>query len=167
MDRPSDWQKPAFVVESTLGKLAKWLRLAGFDTLYDNPPPHWRRLRAYAEAENRVVLSRTHRVIERLKQEQVLLIQSDVPIEQVRQVINYFNIRPGDLAPLTRCSRCNSRLRPADGAHLQNAVPDFVRQHHVRFMMCVHCGRFYWPGTHSSRMADLFERWFEGVPERD
>ncbi|MEJ2660111.1 MAG: Mut7-C RNAse domain-containing protein [Desulfobacteraceae bacterium] len=141
MDRPSDWQKPAFVVESTLGKLAKW------------------------EAENRVVLSRTHRVIERLKQEQVLLIQSDVPIEQVRQVINYFNIRPGDLAPLTRCSRCNSRLRPADGAHLQNAVPDFVRQHHVRFMMCVHCGRFYWPGTHSSRMADLFERWFEGVPE--
>jgi uncharacterized protein with PIN domain len=161
MGRPRDWRRPAFVAESTLGKLAKWLRLAGFDTLYDAPPPDWRRLRARAEADNRVVLSRTRQVIGRLKAEQALLIRYDAPIDQVRQVIKYFHIRPGDLEPLSRCSRCNNRLRPADGADIQNAVPDYIRQHHVRFSMCAQCNRVYWPGTHSLRMASLFEHWFE------
>lgn len=161
MDRSRDFRRPAFVAESTLGKLAKWLRLAGFDTLYDTLPPDWQRLRAYADAEHRVVLSRTRRVIGRLKADQGLLIQFDAPIEQMRQVIRYFNIRRRDLRPLSRCSRCNNRLRPADETHIQNAVPDFVRQRHMRFMMCAQCGRIYWPGTHSSRMVDLFQRWFE------
>jgi uncharacterized protein with PIN domain len=160
MERPRAISRPAFVAESTLGRLAKWLRLAGFDTLYDTQPPHWRRLRACADAENRVVLSRTRRVIGRLRADQGLLIQFDTPIEQVRQVIKHYHIRPGDLDPLSRCSRCNSRLRPADEAHLQKAVPDYVRQHHVRFMMCAQCGRIYWPGSHCSRMAGLFQRWF-------
>lgn len=162
MDRTRDFRRPAFVAECTLGKLAKWLRLAGFDTLYDTPPPHWRRLRACAEAENRMVLSRTRRVIGRLRTDQGLLIQFDAPIEQIRQVIKHYHIRPGDLEPLTRCSRCNTRLQPADGGHLQKAVPDYIRQHHLCFSMCGRCGRVYWPGTHSSRMVVLFEHWFAG-----
>jgi uncharacterized protein len=160
MDRSRDIQQPAFVAESTLGKLARWLRLAGFDTLYDTPQPDWRRMRALADAEKRVVLTRTRGVFERLKAEQRLLIQFDAPIEQVRQVIRQFDIRRSDLKPFSRCSRCNSRLGPTDEAHLQNAVPDFIRQRHRRFTMCAQCGRIYWPGTHSSRMAGLFERWF-------
>ncbi len=159
--RSRDFRLPAFVAESTLGKLAKWLRLAGFDTLYDTLTPDWKRLQAYADAEHRVVLSRTRRVIVRLKADQGLLIQFDAPIEQMRQVIRYFNIRRSDLDPLSRCSRCNNRLRPADEMHLQDAVPDFIRQRHVRFMVCARCGRIYWPGTHGSRMADLFHRWFD------
>ena len=163
MGRPCDWRRPTFVAESTLGKLAKWLRLAGFDTLYDTRPPDWRRLRVYAAVERRVVLSRTRHVIGRLTAEQGLLIRYDVPLDQVRQVVRYFHIRPGDLEPLSRCSRCNSRLGPADRAHLQNMVPDFIRQQHVRFSMCTLCSRVYWPGTHSARMAGLFEQWFKGA----
>lgn len=161
MDRPCGLRRPDFVAESTLGKLAKWLRLAGFDTLYDTLPPDWRRLRACADAEQRIVLSRTRRVIARLDPARGLLIQFDAPIDQMRQVIKYFDIRQSDLEPLSRCSRCNNRLRPAAESHLQNAVPDFIRQHHVRLMMCAQCGRIYWPGSHRSRMADLFHRWFE------
>jgi uncharacterized protein with PIN domain len=160
MGRPRDLPRPSFVAECTLGKLAKWLRLAGFDTLYDPLPPQWRRLRACAEAENRVVLTRTRRVIGRLEAGRGLLIEFDAPIDQVRQVINYYHIRPGDLKPLSRCSRCNTLLRPPEGAHHLNAVPDYIRQHNVRFMRCVQCGRIYWPGTHSFRMAGFFERWF-------
>lgn len=161
MDAPHNIRRPAFVAESTLGKLAKWLRLAGFDTRYDDSPPDWRRLRAFAEAEDRVVLSRTRRVIGRLREGQGLLIRFDAPVEQMRQVITYYHIRPGDLEPLSRCLRCNTRLRPADRAQLQNAVPDYVRQHHVRFMSCARCGNIYWPGSHSSRMADQIQRWFD------
>jgi uncharacterized protein with PIN domain len=152
--------QPAFVAESTLGKLSTWLRLAGFDTLYDPLPPNWRRLRGFADSENRKVLSRTQRVMRQLAVGQGLFIRFDAPIEQMRQVIRYFHIRRNDLRPLTRCSRCNYWLQPADQAHIQNGVPDFVRERYERFMICSRCGRIYWPGTHSSRMADLFERWF-------
>jgi uncharacterized protein with PIN domain len=160
MDRPRDLRRLAFVAESTLGRLAKWLRLAGFDTLYDTLPPQWRRLRACALAGNRVVLTRTRHVIGRLEAGRGLLIEFDAPIEQVRLVLDHYQIRRGDLEPLSRCSRCNTVLRPAQGRHLLGTVPDYVRQHHKHFMMCVRCGRIYWPGTHCSRMAGLIERWF-------
>jgi uncharacterized protein len=151
---------PAFVAESTLGRLAKWLRLAGFDTRYDRLPPAWRRLRGYAIAENRIVLTRTLRVAERLVAGQGLLIRFDAPMAQVRQVMKYFNVGRRDLKPLSRCSRCNQRLQSADQAHLQTGVPDFIRQRHERFLVCNQCGRIYWPGTHSARMEDLFDQWF-------
>jgi uncharacterized protein len=162
VERTADFvTQPAFVADSTLGRLAKWLRLAGFDTRYDPLPPDWRRLREYVVVENRKVLTRTRRVMERFVAIQGLLIRFDAPIEQVRQVMNYFNISRNDLRPLSRCSRCNRRLQTVDRTYFQNAVPDFVRQRHTRFLMCGQCGRIYWPGTHSTRMTNLFERWFE------
>ena len=90
----------------------------------------------------------------------MLITGFDAPIEQVRQVINYYHIHPGDLDPLTRCSRCNTLLCPVERRHYLNAVPDYIRQNQMRFMMCVQCGRIYWPGSHGARMADLFESWF-------
>ena len=154
--------QPAFVTDSTLGRLAKWLRLAGFDTRYDPLPPDWRRLGEYAAVEKRNVLTRTHRVMERFGAIPGLLIRFDSPIEQVRQVMRYFNISRNDLRPLSRCSRCNCGLQTADRSDFQDTVPDFIRLRHTRFLMCDQCGRIYWPGTHSARMTNLFERWFEG-----
>jgi len=151
---------PAFVAECTLGKLAKWLRLAGFDTLYDSTPPDFRRLMRLGHPRNYVVLSRTQSVIRHLEATQGVLIQFDDPIDQVRQVIRHFNIRRSDLMPLSRCSYCNRLLRPANQESLQSAVPDYVRQRHERFRMCDQCQRVYWPGTHGARMLALIERWF-------
>jgi uncharacterized protein len=151
---------PAFVAECTLGKLAKWLRLAGFDTLYDSMPPDFRRLIRLGHSRNYVVLSRTQSVIRHLEATQGILIQFDDPMDQMRQVIRHFNIRRRDLMPLSRCSHCNCLLRPADQENIQSAVPDYVRQRHERFLMCDQCYRVYWPGTHGTRMLALIERWF-------
>jgi uncharacterized protein len=155
----------AFVAESTLGRLAKWLRLAGFDTRYDPLPPEWRRLRGYAITENRIVLTRTLRVAKRLVAGQGLLIRFDAPIAQVRQVVKYFNIGRRDLKPQSRCSRCNRWLQLPDQAYLQAGVPDFIRQRHERFLACNQCGRIYWAGSHSARMEGLFDRWFSSDTE--
>ncbi len=152
---------PAFVAECTLGKLAKWLRLAGFDTLYDIEPPDHRRLVKYARTQNRLVLSRTQRVISHLEAAQGLLIQFNAPIDQIRQVMRDLGIDRRDLRPLSRCSQCNYPLRAAVQENLRDAVPDYIRHHHERFLMCPQCRRIYWPGTHAARMLALIDRWFE------
>jgi len=151
---------PAFLSECTLGKLAKWLRLAGFDTVYDSMPPDFGRLIRYGHISNRVVLSRTQSVIRHLEETQGVLIQFDAPIDQVRQVIRHFDIRRRDLMPLSRCSYCNCLLQPVDQANLQSAVPDYVRQRYQRFLMCDQCHRVYWPGTHGARMLAFIDLWF-------
>jgi len=152
---------PAFVAECTLGKLAKWLRLAGFDTLYDIKPPDHRRLAKYAQTQDRLVLSRTQRVISHLDAAQGLFIQFNAPIDQLRQVMRDLDIQRRDLRPLSRCSQCNCALGQTDQENLQFAVPDYVRQCHERLSMCARCGRVYWPGSHSTRMLAFMDRWFE------
>jgi len=152
---------PAFVVECTLGKLAKWLRLGGFDTLFDIRPPDHRRLAKYAQTQNRLILSRTQKVIRHLETDKGLLIQFNAPIDQLRQVMRHFNIQRRDLRPLSRCSQCNYPLRAADQENLRGAVPDYIRQQHEKFLMCPQCHRVYWPGTHGARMLAFIDRWFE------
>ncbi len=151
----------AFVAEWTLGKLARWLRLAGFDTLYDVMPPDFRRLSQISRSCHRLILSRTKSVAHRLGTARCLLIQHNAPIDQVRQVIKHLDLRPGDLAPLSRCSDCNCLLKPAKPADLQTAVPDYILQRHERFLVCDQCHRLFWPGTHSHRITALIEHWFE------
>lgn len=152
---------PVFVAECTLGKLAKWLRLSGFDTIYDSMPPDYRRLVKYTHSQNRQVLSRTRSVIRQLGTGRGLLIQYNAPIDQVRQVIKQYHIRQMDLKPLSRCSDCNRPLRQADQNILERAVPDYIRQQHERFVTCDQCHRVFWPGTHAARIAALIDWWFQ------
>lgn len=161
MPAQQDTTLPAFVAECTLGKLAKWLRLAGFDTLFDIKPPDHRRLANFAQTQNRLVLSRTQSVISHLAAAQGLLIKFNAPIDQLRQVMRHCDIQRRDLRPLSRCSQCNYPLGTADQKNLRGAVPDYIRQQHERFLMCHKCGRVYWPGTHSVRMVAFIDRWFE------
>ena len=152
---------PSFLAESSLGKLAKWLRLAGFDTIFDSTVPNLKRLLRMAETEGRIVLTRTHSVSRRLTEEQGLFIASDAPLDQIRQVLRHFNLHREDLRLFTRCAICNQVLRPVQKEHLPGSVPDYVRQHYARFLTCGRCRRIYWPGTHSVRASALIDRWFE------
>ncbi len=157
-------QLPSFVAESTLGKLAKWLCLAGFDTHYDSNVPDFHHLNRIALTQNRTVLTRTQTIIKKLAPPRGLFIRFDAPLDQVRQVLRHFNVRRSDLRPLSRCSRCNRALRQVDKASIQGAVPDFIWQRHVRFQICIQCRRIHWPGTHYARTLALIDRWFESYP---
>lgn len=154
-------KRPAFVAEWTLGKLARWLRLAGFDTLYDTMPPDYRRLSSMGRSCERLVLTRTKHVADRLDASRCLLIHHNEPIDQVRQVMQHFELHRRDLAPFTRCSDCNCLLRPAEPPNIQTAVPDYILQSQERFLMCDQCHRVFWPGSHGERMLVLFDQWFD------
>lgn len=142
-----------FVADAMLGRLAKWLRLVGYDTLY------WRgasaRLVRLALADNRVVLTRDTRIAPRLPPQLVCFITSDYYDEQLNQVIERFGVPPhiGCL-----CVRCNLPLEPINKESVANEIPPFVWRTQERFTRCPGCLRIYWEGTHYARMKDTIRR---------
>jgi uncharacterized protein with PIN domain len=138
-----------------LGTLAKWLRLLGYDTAYDNvagDPELARRSRA----EGRVLLTRDRELSER-RGLRTVLIQSEVLEEQVQEVQSALG-PPPDPA-LSRCAVCNTELESIGPADVASRVPPFVLRTQSDFRRCPGCGRVYWPGTHVAEMHDQLDAW--------
>jgi len=151
----------SFVAESTLGRLATWLRLAGFDTIYDDCKPNAHRLAAYCSAEHCMILTRTESVQHTLPPEKTIYIREDLPLNQARQVMRRLGLTYRDLRPLTICAECNQPLVRLPKSELPQRVPDYIYRHHEQFHGCGECGRVYWPGTHVARWSVLMHKWFE------
>ena len=149
----TDGNTVRLVADAMLGRLAKWLRALGYDTLY------WRGddagLVRLAMVEDRLLLTRDTRLPSRLPVGRSLLIESDHYDEQLRQVVSRFGLPP---RMGHRCLRCNLLLEPADKAALRSQVPEFVWNHHDRFARCPGCLRIYWEGTHYARMMETLGR---------
>lgn len=137
-----------FVADTMLGRLAKWLRILGYDTHYD-PALDDDALLRIAQAENRILLTRDHALARRGGTHAFLVDHEDL-ISQLRMIRERFG-DPGD-APFSRCPVCNARLVAVPREAVVSHVPAFVWQQYERFHRCPACGRIYWPGTHFERM---------------
>ena len=131
-----------------LGRLAKWLRLLGYDTAYlrDADDPNLARM---ARAQNRVLLTRDVELTRRCGLRAVL-IESERVDAQVRQVLATLNLTPQET--FSRCAECNAPLEAASRDALRDAVPPYVFQTQDTFRRCPACARMYWRGTHWARM---------------
>ncbi|OGD18685.1 MAG: hypothetical protein A2W03_08825 [Candidatus Aminicenantes bacterium RBG_16_63_16] len=139
-----------FVVDVMLGKLAKWLRILGFDAAYGNRAGD-RELVQTARRERRVLLTRDHLLLQSAKNIRGLLIESDDWRRQLDQVLDAFGLR--DRArPLSRCLACNVGLKRLSRKNARNLVAPFVFERAPTFSICPGCGRIYWPGTHFGDM---------------
>lgn len=147
-------EKPLrLLADGMLGRLAKWLRLLGYDTAYDNHADDLA-LAHRARAEGRVLLTRDRALAARRGLRSVL-IESEVLVEQVRQVREALGPPPGPA--LSRCSLCNLPLKPAAPHEVAERVPPYVLQTQKRFGVCPGCGRVYWGGTHLEHMRQYIE----------
>lgn len=147
-----------FAVESTLGKLAKWLRILGYDTIFERSRPS-----AAGAEPDRIIITRTRRRFEHLPSERRIFIRSDRPEEQLREVIRSAGLTADSLAPFTRCIRCNEPIEKVARESVRNRVPDYVWQTRSSFRQCPRCGRIYWPGTHVTRSLDRIGRLFDNA----
>jgi len=138
-----------FIADVMLGRLAKRMRLLGFDVLYNNSLDDNEIVRLSLE-QDRVILTRDTGLAERPLAANHLFIKSDRVQEQMEQVHAEFAIEP---LPLTRCSRCNEPLAPLDKRNARDLVPPYVYEAHTQFLQCTDCGRIYWKGSHVRRMA--------------
>ena len=143
-----------FIADAMLGRLAKWLRMLGYDTLYD---PHWddNELVRRARAEERLILTRDTALAKR-PGVRTLLISSQSLEGQLRQILDELGLEAH--IPLSRCSLCNVPLEKIERAAAQNLVPPYVFATQRHFMRCPQCARVYWRGTHWQRMKELLDR---------
>jgi uncharacterized protein with PIN domain len=144
-----------FIVDCMLGKLARWLKVLGFDVLFF-PRIDDGELLAIAQKENRTLLSRDTALVQKANGVKSLLVSSEKWNKQVREVLDKFDLW-GKVSPYTRCLECNSPLRVISREAARKLVPPFVCEHASRFSLCPCCGRVYWQGTHYKDMKDKIE----------
>ena len=138
-----------FAADTMLGRLARWMRLLGFDVLYPETVDDKELLKF---ADERIILTRDK---ELGKKENVFLIKSVRIDEQLKQVMNELKLEIK--APLSRCSVCNHLLVESDKKSVENLVPERVYNNHNTFWRCPDCNRIYWKGSHYDKIIRKVE----------
>ena len=142
------------LADCMLGRLTKWLRLLGYDTVYDNQAAD-PELARRARAEGRVLLTRDHELAAR-RGLRTLLIDSETLEKQVKQVRAVLG--PPPQPPLSRCAVCNTPLDPVTPDQVKHLVPPYILQAHTEFRRCPGCERVYWPGSHAEHVHTQLAR---------
>ncbi len=149
-----------FTCDAMLGRLARWLRLAGFDASFD-PSLAGLPLAGQARGEGRWLLTCDRRLAA-LAGPRVVLLRSAGVAAQVRELRERLSLPVDPARFLTRCSRCNGSLEDVARDAVRDRVPPYVAAHAPRFMACNRCGWLYWPGTHAERISRQLEGWLGG-----
>jgi len=144
-----------------LGKLARWLRLAGFDTRYQKDIPDAELVRI-AAGEDRILLTRDTRLPERWRIDKLFLVSSEFVGEQVGEVFRKFKLAEA-VDPLSRCLECNGKLASIRKAEYAHEIPPYVYKTQEEFHRCPDCGRIYWKGTHYDTLQRRLQAMLQGA----
>lgn len=145
--------EPKFIADEMLGKLAKWLRTIGYDTVYYKNGNDSGLIQRALE-EDRIILTRDTRLVERKLARKSFLIKSDTTWDQLKEVIEEFRLDA--ISKLfTRCIICNEKLLSASKDDVRGNIPIYTYLTHSEFSLCPNCGRIYWSGTHKDNMLNL------------
>ncbi len=139
-----------FIVDCMLGKLAKWLRILGYDTLYWRGND-WQMLKE--KGRGRIFLTRsTAKFSHGGTFKGVILIRDDNPKLQLKSVMGELALKIDEHRIFSRCLVCNRQLKEIPKEEVEGRVPDFVFSTYSEFSSCPECSRIYWKGTHQEDM---------------
>jgi uncharacterized protein len=157
--KAADTVFPCFAAEKTLGRLAKWLRLLGFDTLYEFQSSG----EGFIESlkKDRIILTRTQRIRKQFASRKLIFIESDHLGQQLSQVFRDLNLTMDQTRPFSRCLQCNVPIVAADKDSLWGKVPDYIFETQNNFQRCPACEGIYWPGSHTQRSIEKIRRLFK------
>ena len=152
--RPRPLRDPRFVADVHLGKLARHLRMAGFDTLWGNA---WGddEIVTLASAQRRTILTRDKGMLRRREVERGYFVRATQSEAQLAEVLRALQLE-GLVRPFARCRECNTLLEDVPKTDVVDRLPEKVRGHYERFKRCPGCERVYWEGTHFERMRKIF-----------
>jgi uncharacterized protein with PIN domain len=162
-ERPQFKYKPlqgasysGFVVDGHLGKLARGLRLLGFDVFYDSAAED-RQLLKVMERENRALLTRDRRLLMHAVVKTGYFPRSQNADEQTVEVIRRFDLL-GSIAPFTRCLHCNAPLQKVSKTEIIERLEPLTKIYYEQFRRCTGCGQIYWPGSHFNKLQKRIEK---------
>jgi uncharacterized protein with PIN domain len=144
-----------FAAEMTLGKLAKWLRILGFDTIYASNVTGEKLIDT---ARGRILLTRTKRIRNMKITKECIFITSNQPFEQLREVVLSVGIAKEDIRLFSICIQCNASIRWVEKNAVRGKVPDYIWETQDTFHTCSHCRKIYWSGSHIQRSRDIIKR---------
>lgn len=144
-----------FIVDENAGKLARWLRLMGYDTRLFSGRDDGQMVKI-AMSDKRTILTRDRQILRRRQitngQIKAVLLCDDNPWLQLRQVMDALKLEPRH-RPFTICLECNEPLLPRERDSVRELVPPYVFQTQSQYMQCPACHRIYWRGTHWEAMS--------------
>jgi uncharacterized protein len=155
-DEPCSGDPPRFALDAMLGRLARWLRVLGLDATWTADVADAALVR-HALAEGRWLLTRDRALPEEWRVPRIHLVESEQPLEQLREVFDAFALRPG-VRLFARCTRCNAPIEAVPREVVASRVPPRVLARNDRFWRCPRCERIYWEGSHVDRMRRTLER---------
>lgn len=147
--------EPRFVLDNHLGRLAAYLRMMNFDTLYRNDYQD-DELAWIASQEGRILLTRDRRLLMRKVILHGYCVRQDDPQEQVREVLRRFSLI-GQVRPFQRCLRCNTPLQPVSKEDVLARLKPLTRLYFDEFHLCPACNHVYWKGSHVEHMTHLID----------
>jgi hypothetical protein len=145
-----------FIADRTLGKLAKELRMLGYDTVYFRKDDT-HQLFHLAREEGRTLLTRNTKLFPKRPEDRVITITEDKPSLQIKELIQKGHISVENDNLFSRCLLCNVILDDITRGEAEGKVPDFIYHQQKEFYRCPQCGRIYWPGTHQINMQRRLE----------
>jgi len=140
-------EDPKYLTDGTLSKLAKWLRIAGYDTLV-YPHEAGRDMLNLANSEKRIVLTKRRDMLERQFSGELYFVKGVDVGGQLREVISEFSLTIKIEKMFSICLKCNEKLHPVEKDEVCDRVPPYVFAGCSAYNKCPGCQRIYWEGTH-------------------
>lgn len=148
-----------FFADVNVGRLTRWLRALSLDTAWEDAIPDGDLVRR-ALQENRYILTLDKRLPAEWRVGNVLLLEDEDPLAQLREVVRHFQIsKPEKL--FERCLICNALMRKASDEEILMQVPPNIRETEQHLSACPNCRKVYWEGSHTNRMRQTIESIFE------
>ncbi|MGD8909797.1 MAG: Mut7-C RNAse domain-containing protein [Chromatiales bacterium] len=163
--RPQPLREPRFIADAHLGKLARHLRLVGFDTLFFNDAGD-HRLMEISLLDRRTLLSRDRALLMRRELTHGCFIHALDPELQLAELLRRLDLYRA-MQPFTRCMECNGRLLTIDRQQVVGLLPKRVAEHYTEFWRCSDCEKIYWKGSHYRELSAFIERAAPLFPEKD
>ena len=147
-----------FAADKTLGKLVKWLRILGFDTICKLEIS----IKLFFDSleGTRILLTRTKKIQEKFNTHRTVFIKSNFLDEQLKQVVDEIGINQAEIRPFSRCIQCNLPIVEISKDDAYGLVPDYIWETQEIFNKCSQCERIYWRGSHTDRSMERINQLF-------
>lgn len=147
--------EPHFVLDIHLGRLTAYLRMLGFDCLYEATYDD-AQLAKIAGEEKRILLTRDRRLLMRKSVTDGYCLRSLVSLEQLKEIVKRFDLAQR-IIPFHRCLRCNHLLEPVSKEAVLDRLEPLTQKYFDEFHICPACGQIYWKGSHYEKMEKIVE----------
>jgi uncharacterized protein with PIN domain len=153
--QPGPLRDTRFVLDVHLGRLAAYLRMLGFDTLYENDYDD-PALAEISASEHRILLTCDRLLLMRKQVEYGYFVRSRQPHQQLLEILTRFDLHDR-IKPFSRCIHCNGNTQPVDKRSIESQLEPKTKMYYDEFYQCDSCQKIYWKGSHFMKMQEMID----------